>query len=112
MKTIPDNARAMLVFTTCPDAETARQLARALVERRLAACVSVGAAVSSCYPWKGQIEHDEELPVTIKTTPARLAALKQALPELHPYEVPELLAVPVADGLESYLEWMEEWLDE
>lgn len=102
--------RAMLVYTTCPDAETAGRLARVLVERRLAACVSIGAAVSSCYPWKGEIEQDEELPVTIKTTPARMKALKKTLPELHPYEVPELLAVPVTDGLEPYLDWLEDWV--
>lgn len=104
--------RVMMVHTTCPDSESGRRLAAALVELRLAACVSMGSAAVSVYPWQGAIETERELPLTIKTTAAALPALKAALVERHPYEVPELLAVEVADGLDAYLEWTRDWVNE
>lgn len=99
-----------LVLTTCPDRETAERLSAMLVEQRLAACVSVGAAVTSSYPWQGSIETESEIPLTIKTTRARVHALKNELVRHHPYEVPEVLVVPVADGLDDYLQWIRDWV--
>lgn len=99
-----------LVLTTCPDRETAERLSTLLVEQRLAACVSAGAEVSSTYPWQGRVERESEIPLTIKTTRARVSALKQELVAHHPYDVPELLVLPVSDGLDAYMQWIREWL--
>jgi periplasmic divalent cation tolerance protein len=97
---------ALLVLTQMPDHASAQALARALVEDRLAACVSVGAPVDSLYHWHGQIETAREVPVTIKTRQTRYAAVEAAIVARHPYELPEILAVPIQDGLEPYLEWI------
>jgi len=99
-----------LILTTCPDSETAERLAGMLVEQRLAACVSAGAQVTSTYPWQGRVERQREIPLTIKTTRARVSALKQELVAHHPYDVPELLVVPVSDGLDDYTQWIRDWL--
>lgn len=98
-----------LVMTTCPDRDTAERLAAMLVEQRLAACVSAGAEVISTFPWEGRIDRESEIPLTIKTTRARVSALEQELVAHHPYDVPELLVVPVGDGLEAYLQWIRDW---
>jgi len=100
-----------LVWTTCATVDQARGLARLLVERRLAACVSLGTGVESVFPWQGRIEQVAEVVLLIKTTAARLPALKQALTEEHPYEVPEMLVVNTDDGLPDYLEWARHWLE-
>ena len=89
-----------------PDQATARSLAQALVEARLAACVNVGAAVDSLYHWRGQIETAAEVPVMIKTQRARYAAIESAIRERHPYELPEIIAVPITDGFAPYLQWI------
>jgi len=89
-----------------PDQATARSLAQALVEARLAACVNVGAAVDSLYHWRGQIETAAEVPVMIKTQRARYPAIESAIRERHPYELPEIIAVPITDGLGPYLQWI------
>ncbi len=99
-----------LVFTTCPDRETAERLSAMLVEHRLAACVSAGSSVTSTYPWQGRVERESEIPLTIKTTRARVSALKQELVAHHPYEVPELLVVPVSGGLDEYMQWIRDWI--
>lgn len=101
-----------VVLSTCPDAETAERLAGVLVEQRLAACVSAGAPVTSMYPWEGRIEHEQEVPLTIKTSAGRLEELKRVLVDHHPYDVPEILALPVIDGLEAYTGWIREWTDD
>jgi len=98
-----------LVLTTCPDRETAERLSAMLVEQRLAACVSAGAEVISTYPWQGRVEHESEIPLTIKTTRTRVDALKQELVAHHPYDVPELLVVSVSDGLDDYTQWIRDW---
>src|SRR5436305_13564155 len=90
---------AILVLTQVPDQAAARSLAQALVEARLAACVNVGAAVDSLYHWRGQIETAAEVPVIIKTHRSRYAELETAIRERHPYELPEIIAVPISDGL-------------
>jgi periplasmic divalent cation tolerance protein len=97
---------AILVFTQLPDLASAQALARALVEARLAACVSVGSPVESLYHWRGQIETAAEVPVVIKTRAARYAEVEDAIRKRHPYELPEILAVPVLDGFAPYLDWL------
>ena len=97
---------AILVLTQMPDRASAQALARALVEERLAACVSVGAPADSLYHWRGQIETAQEVALTIKTRAGRYAAIEAAILARHPYELPEILAVPIRDGLERYLDWI------
>lgn len=97
---------ALLVLTTLPDAASARALAAALVEQRLAACVNILAPCRSVYRWNGKLEDAEEVPLLIKTTAAAYPALETALRARHPYELPEIVAVPVAQGLPGYLAWV------
>lgn len=96
----------LLVLTNLPDAYSAHALAGALVEARLAACVSILAPCRSVYRWQGKTENAEEVPVLIKTTAARYAALEAAIRARHPYELPEIIAVPVDRGLPEYLDWV------
>lgn len=96
----------LLVFTNLPDREAALALARSLVERRVAACVNVLAECTSVYRWQGTVETAAEVPVLMKTTAGRYEALEQAIRELHPYELPEIVAVRIDGGLPGYLEWV------
>ncbi len=100
----------ILVHTTCADRDEAERLAAEMVENRLAACASVGQPVTSVYPWAGRIERDMEIPLTLKTTRANFAALKNRLCARHSYEVPELLAVAVVDGNSDYIQWVRDWV--
>lgn len=97
---------ALVVLTNCPDAACADALAALLVERRLAACVNVLAPCRSVYRWQDKIEIAAEVPLLIKTTPVRYAELEAAIRENHPYELPEIVAVPVMRGLPGYLDWV------
>ena len=97
---------ALLVITSLPDAESARALATRLVEQRLAACVNILAPCQSLYRWEGKLEEAEEVPLLIKTTVARYVALEEAIRAYHPYELPEIIAVPIEKGLPGYLAWM------
>lgn len=106
MTTGPDSP--LLVFCTCPDDATAETVAATLVSQRLAACVTRLPAATSTYRWKGEVQHDAEVLLLIKTTPTRYPALEKTLIEVHPYELPEILAVPVTTGLPAYLTWIEE----
>ena len=101
-----DAADMLLVFSNLPDEATAQQIARQLVESRLAACVSVLAPCVSTYRWQGAIEQATEVPVVIKTTAQRYPELEAALRAQHPYELPEIVAVPLARGLPAYLAWV------
>jgi periplasmic divalent cation tolerance protein len=96
----------LLVLTHLPDAEAARQLAAYLVEERLAACVNILAPCRSLYRWRGRIEDAQEVPLLAKTTTARYAALEAAILQHHPYELPEIVAVPIDRGLPDYLAWV------
>lgn len=96
----------LLVFTNLPDAKAASELAAHLVDSRLAACVNVLAPCRSVYRWQGAVETAEEVPVLAKTTADRYPALEQAIRRHHPYELPEILAVPIARGLPAYLSWV------
>lgn len=97
---------ALIVFTNLPDRTSAEKLARTLVDRRLAACVNVLAPVSSVYRWRGEVETAEEVPVWIKTRAALYGEVEAVIVEAHPYELPEVLAVPLVHGLPAYLEWV------
>ena len=97
----------ILVLTTLPDAESARTLARALVEGRLAACVTIGAPVESLYHWQGAIETTPEVPLTAKTRSELFEDIAAMIRSRHPYELPEILAVPINDGSPAYLEWID-----
>jgi periplasmic divalent cation tolerance protein len=96
----------LLVLTNLPDATSARSLADALVGTRLAACVNILAPCRSVYRWQGQVEDAEEVPLLIKTTVERYAALEAAIRRQHPYELPEIVAVPITRGLPDYLAWV------
>ncbi|MBL8446617.1 MAG: divalent-cation tolerance protein CutA [Zoogloeaceae bacterium] len=97
---------ALLVLTNAPDVEVAGQIARHLVAHRLAACVNQLAPCRSTYRWNGAVEEAEEIPLLIKTTAARYPELEAALRALHPYELPELIAVGIEHGLPDYLAWV------
>ena len=97
----------IVVLSTCGSAEEAERIARALVEKRLAACVNVMPAVRSFYRWKGAIEDEPELLLVIKSSRGLFDQLRAEIERLHSYEVPEVIAVPVVDGSEGYLEWLE-----
>ena len=98
---------ALLVITTMPDRESAEQLSRSLVENALVACVNIGAPVTSIYRWEGELEKGSEVMLTIKTTRARYPELERAIVDKHPYELPEIIAVPITAGLTGYLAWIE-----
>jgi periplasmic divalent cation tolerance protein len=97
---------AMVVLCTFPDLDQARQIGAALVERQVAACVNLLPGIESIYRWEGKVERAGEVLAVIKTT--RYADLEAAIRELHPYDVPEILALPVAAGLPAYLKWLAE----
>jgi periplasmic divalent cation tolerance protein len=95
-----------LMFCTCPDEATAGRIGEALVEERLAACANLLPGITSIYRWEGQIQRDPEVLLLIKTTTERVGALTERLRALHPYEIPEIIAVPVTEGLPDYLSWV------
>lgn len=96
----------LLVITNLPDAETAGRLAQRLIEERAAACVNQLAPCTSIYRWQGGIETAAEIPLLIKTTRAAYPRLEQLIRAAHPYELPEIIAVPVTTGLPTYLDWV------
>src|SRR5260221_7314479 len=96
----------VLVLTNLPNRAAAERLADVLIEEKLAACVNILAPCRSVYRWKGTLQHDEEHPMLIKTTSERYAALEAAIRAGHPYELPEIIAVPIERGLQAYLAWV------
>lgn len=96
----------LLVITNLPDRAAAEKLAEALIDGRLAACVNILSPCRSVYRWQGEVQHDEEFPLLVKTTRERYAAVEQAIRAGHPYELPEIIAVPVERGLPAYLDWV------
>ena len=98
----------VVVLTTLGGDEDAAAIARTLVEERLAACVNVVPGVTSIYRWKGSIEQDEEQLLLIKTTADLVESLKVRLHQIHPYEMPEFLVMPVSGGSDAYLRWVDE----
>jgi periplasmic divalent cation tolerance protein len=99
-------SRVRVALSTAPDAETAARIARALVHERLAACVNVVAGVRSIYRWQGGVEDATEVLLVMKTAAEQADALAERLRALHPYELPELVVLPVAGGLGGYLAWV------
>ena len=102
----------LIVYCTCPDRETADNLAAALVSGGLAACVNILHGVESVYRWQGKIERENEILLLIKSDTAHFGALEDTISNLHPYEVPEILAVPVEAGHQPYLEWIDQCLED
>jgi len=98
------------VSTTTGTRDVAERIAVELVDRRLAACVQVSGPIQSTYRWQGQVESSEEWLCTAKTSRAQLDAIRELLKQLHPYEVPELIAMPIVDGSPDYLKWLSEQL--
>jgi periplasmic divalent cation tolerance protein len=98
----------MVVLTTCGSDEDAAELARALVERRAAACVNAVSGVTSTYRWRGEVQQDRETLLIIKTTAPRLAAVEQTIRERSKYELPEVIALPAPAGSAEYLAWVRE----
>ena len=96
----------LLVLTNVPDQSSAEKLAHALIECRAAACVNVLAACRSIYRWRGAVETADEIPLLIKTTAANYTRVEAIVRSNHPYDVPELIAVPITHGLPAYLDWV------
>jgi periplasmic divalent cation tolerance protein len=94
------------VLTTVPDQAQAEALARELLTARLAACIQIGATVQSLYHWRGQIETASEIPLAIKTRAGLYPRVEETIRRRHPYELPEIVAVPISCGLPAYLDWI------
>ena len=95
-----------LILTTVPDVQTAKNLARNLVENRLAACVTVSSPCDSFYRWEGKLTEDREFVLLIKTRTSLLDSVETRLNELHPYSVPEFIVLPIVHGSKLYLDWL------
>lgn len=100
-----------LALTTCADQGSAEALAETLLEQHLAACVTILPGARSLYRWQGRVEYEAELVLLIKTRTDRFEALRACLLEHHPYELPELIAVPIESGSPAYLNWINQQLD-
>lgn len=101
-----DDHDVVVILSNAPDLLLAKRIAHMLVEEHYAACVNLGASTLSMYMWEGKLEGTEEIPITIKTSKARAPALISRLLELHPYDVPEVLVLPVLGGSIRYLDWV------
>jgi periplasmic divalent cation tolerance protein len=95
-----------LILCTCPDKATAKKLAHLLVSKKLAACVNIVPGITSVYSWEGEIESVTECQLIIKTSKDNYAAIETTLFKHHPYELPEIIAVPIERGLPEYLDWI------
>ena len=102
----------VIALSTCPDEATAKQIAATLVEERLATCVNRVSGVTSTYFWDGRLQDDSEILLIIKTSQARVDTLTERMKALHPYELPELIVLPVSGGNEAYLRWVREGVEE
>lgn len=98
----------IVIFITAPGEDEAAKIARSLVEARLAACVNIVRNIRSIYTWQGNIEDDTEVLMIVKTRKSLFSALSAKVRELHSYDVPEIIALPVIDGSEEYLKWLKE----
>jgi periplasmic divalent cation tolerance protein len=96
----------LIVLCTCPDRATAERIAETVVGERLAACVNIVPGLTSVYRWEGQIQHDAELLLLIKTRQAAYPLLEGRVRELHPYQIPEIVALPIQTGSAAYLDWI------
>jgi periplasmic divalent cation tolerance protein len=98
--------QALIVMTTLPDLETSKRLAELLVRRRFAACVNILPAMTSVYEWKGKLETGQEHMLLIKTRSGRYRDIEMEILNAHPYELPEIITIPIQSGLSSYLHWL------
>lgn len=105
---MPKEVEHLLVLTTCPGSITAKRIAQDLVANDVAACVNIVPGLTSYFKWSKKVESDEELLLLIKTTSERLPAVMKKIKSLHPYELPEIIAVSIKDGLKEYLRWIED----
>ena len=96
-----------MVFNTCDSAEIASSIAETLVSKKLAACVNLVKGIESVYQWRGEIEHDKEILLIIKTRQSLFSQVQNAIQELHDYELPEIIAVPIEAGEKKYLNWIQ-----
>lgn len=96
----------IVAYCTCPDPDTAAAISRTIVEQRLAACVNVVPGIRSFYRWEDRVEDSTEVLLVIKTLQSRIPALTEKISEIHPYDVPELIATKVEAGLPAYLDWV------
>jgi periplasmic divalent cation tolerance protein len=110
--TMTTSSDIQIIFCTAPDADTGRRIATQLVKDGLAACVNLIPGIESIYRWKGQLECDSEVLLMIKARSADYAGVEATISALHPYELPEIIAVPLSNGLSSYLEWVRSVHDE
>lgn len=101
------DTKFIIIFVTVPSRDIGEKIAGVLVERRLAACANLIPAVHSIFAWQGKIEHEEELLMVIKSRAALFQKLEAAVRELHPYEVPEVIALPILLGSQGYLDWID-----
>jgi len=101
----------LIVLCTCPDSDVANEIAQHLVRSHLAACVKLLSDVQSVYRWQGQVEQATEVQLLIKTCAGHLPALYTAITQLHPYEVPEMIATEIVSGWPAYLDWMQAQMD-
>jgi periplasmic divalent cation tolerance protein len=106
MQDISDHSAYLLVMTNLPDEQSARTLARDLVERRLSACVNISSAIHSIYRWQNAVEEAAEFTLFIKTSRRRYTEVQKAIKAAHPYEMPEIIALPIDAGLPAYLGWI------
>jgi periplasmic divalent cation tolerance protein len=97
----------VIILTAVPDGDLGDTIARRLIEQRIAACVNVGAPMTSFYRWRGVVEREAERQVTIKTTRAHVPAVQACIAELHSYELPEFVVLAAADGSTAYLDWVQ-----
>lgn len=100
------DSQPLVVYCTCPDQATAEHIAETVVDERLAACVNLVSGLTSIYRWQGQIQHDAEWLLIIKTRRTVYSLLQARLCELHPYEIPEIIVLPIQAGLGDYLDWI------
>ncbi|HLZ92404.1 MAG TPA: divalent-cation tolerance protein CutA [Candidatus Acidoferrum sp.] len=98
--------RYRIVLVTCASISEARKIGRNVVEKRLAACANILSSIESIYRWKGKVEQSREVLMLIKTTASRLPALESRVKRMHSYDLPEFIALPLAAGSQSYLEWI------
>ncbi len=106
--TNPTDTTAIIVFITAPNKDDAAMIARALVETKLAACVNILENIRSIYTWQGKVEDDSEVLMTVKTRKELFGALSDKVMELHPYDVPEIIALPIVEGSKDYIQWIKD----
>ena len=102
----PNHHEAIIILCTCPDTDVASTIAHALLDRTLAACINAIPGVTSWFRWQGQVEQANEVQLVIKTLRARYQAVEQCIRDQHPYDVPEIIALPIHDGSHDYLDWI------